>query len=148
MAAQLPTRFNQSHRKLARKLLRTLDESEREIVGTILRGLYVFGRPNADCVAITRIVRLTPKTKSPRTGLFRREDLAPVVNRLHKLGWLRWKWTIESSRDGFFWLSDAAEAICTSAGVTSSDIWSSPAEREAAQTDTNNAPPAPSPKTS
>lgn len=133
MAIQLQRSFNRSRRNLARNLLATLDESEREIVGTLLRGLHVFGKPGDSAIVITRVVRLTPKTKAARTDMFRREDLAPVVQRLHKLGWLRWKWTIESSRDGYFWLTDAAESICASAGVRSSDIWSSPAEREATQ---------------
>lgn len=146
MAIQLQSRFNKSRRKLARDLLNTLDESEREIVGTLLRGLHVFGKPGDSAIVITRVVRLTPKTRSARTDMFRREDLAPVVNRLYKLGWLRHVRRHEA--DGYFWLSEAAEAICESAGVRSPDIWSSPAEREAAQTDTKKAAPAPSPKKS
>jgi hypothetical protein len=146
MAIGLQRSFNKSRRKLARELLATLDESEREIIGTVRRGLHVFGRPGDTAIVITRIVRLTPKTRSIRTDMIRSEDLAPVVNRLHRLGWLRF--ARMDNRDGYFWLTEAAESICDYAGASASDIWSSPAEREAAQADTKTATSAPSPKKS
>ena len=126
-ATKLGRHFDRRQRKLATALVAELDPAEREVLGSTVRGFNLWGRPGDDVVVTTAIVRLTPKTKSPRTDMFRREDLAPVVTRLHRLGWLRWN-PREGRDTGNFCLTDTAEAVFDSAGVSGKDLWRFPAE--------------------
>jgi hypothetical protein len=129
MAAALRRRFDRRERKLAAALVASLDPAEREVLGTVHRNLHVFGRPGGGVVVVDTIVSLTPKRRTPRMDIIRREDLAPVVTRLQRLGWLRFA-PHAGHKDGLFWLSDVAEDIFDSAGVKGTDLFRAPAELE------------------
>lgn len=95
-AARLPQNIDRRRTTLARELLGTLSREELEV----MRAKAVLGAPNGEAVMVDRA---------------RRTDLAPVVTRLVRAGWLRFA---NGSPDGLrpfghFWPTTDAEWVLT-----------------------------------
>lgn len=117
MARPLPKTLDRRRTRLAAEFAATLDDQEREIIGTLTERrarLSVFGSVGGNSVVVSKIVRFTPKRREPRTEGFRRPELAQVVNRLYRAGWLRHGGGFDG-KNGYFWLTPTAEWVMENA---------------------------------
>ena len=114
MATALPTQFDRRRTRLAAELAASLTGPEQEIIDALLMrkkclSCGLFGNLKGDSVVLTTIVRFTPVRREPRTGMERREDLAPIAEGLRRSGWLRLVPAFNDEPGGHFFLTPAAE---------------------------------------